>query len=71
MAIEGEQYMDTDLEEEISIATESYMLLRYQGPSSSSEDCEDEEKESDIGSGRPVAREMCVVRCHSQVHLLE
>lgn len=43
--------MDTDLEEEISIGTESYMFLRHQDPSSSSEDCEeDEEKGSDSGT---------------------
>lgn len=61
MAIEGEQYMDTDLEEEISISTESYMLLRHQDPSSSSEDCkEDEEKGSDSG--------MCQTRSKRNVH---
>jgi hypothetical protein len=50
MAIEREQYMETDLEEEISIGIESYMLLHHQEPSFNFEDCEeDEEKESDIG----------------------
>jgi hypothetical protein len=50
MAIEGEQHMDTDLEEEISIGTECYMLLLHQDPSSSSKDCEEDEKESDRGT---------------------
>lgn len=43
--------MDTDLEEEISIGTESYMLLRHQDPSPSFEDWEEvEEKGSDSGT---------------------
>jgi hypothetical protein len=62
MAIKRELYMDTDSEEEISIGTDSNMLLRHRDRSSSADDSEEDEQEPDCGTWQTRNRiNMCAV----------